>query len=98
MSMLIRVQRSWAEMWQEIGVLSVLASYSRQLNLPQRTQGAGNMGREREANLYSSGSSGLMKVGGEVAGRMEALLGIASCSGQLGLPKRAHGARNYILS
>jgi hypothetical protein len=39
-----------------------------QLGMHQRTQGAGEVGGGREAYLYGSGSAGLMKVDGEVAG------------------------------
>lgn len=40
-----------------------------QLGMPQRTQRAGKMDAGREAYLCGSGSSGLMKVGREVAGK-----------------------------
>jgi hypothetical protein len=52
-----------------------IAGCSGQLGLPQRTQPAGKRVGGRETNLYGSGSTGLMKVWGEVAGEWRFPLG-----------------------
>ena len=45
------------------------SSLLRASEVPQRTQQAGKTGVGRDSNLYASGSAGLMKVGGEMAGK-----------------------------
>jgi len=54
--------------WQENGGHHGIASYSGQLGLSQSVEPAGNMGAAREANLYVSVGSDLMKVWGEAEG------------------------------
>ena len=46
----------------------MIPGFSWQHDLPQRTQQTGKMDRGREGNLCVSGSTGLTKVGGRVAG------------------------------
>lgn len=56
--------------------------------MAQKTHPAGKMGKRKKANLYGSGFSSLMKVGGKVAGEWRSP-GIAGFSWQLGLAQRA---------
>lgn len=53
----------WVEKWWESEGLLRIADCSGELGVLQGTQQAGKIGRGREANLYASGSKGLMKVG-----------------------------------